>query len=110
MIGAEFWVTKRPTMFPICVFVGILDLVKVVLVELADKAGKIRVLEEAGEDNFCKLGHVLYDEAIALGTPADNVCKRRVFEHAKEFSDKVRGTWHAVFGIAGEELRVVVIG
>ena len=56
-------------------------LVKVVFVELADKGSKIGVLEHAGEDGLCKLVHVLDDEAVAVGTPGDDVCPRGVLEH-----------------------------
>ena len=56
-------------------------LVKVVLVELADKGGKVGVLEHAGEDGLGKLVHVLDDEAIAVGAPCDDVGERRVLEH-----------------------------
>ncbi len=46
-------------MFAILVLVRVLDLVEVVLVELADEACKVGVLKHAGEDGFCKLVHVL---------------------------------------------------
>ncbi len=43
----------------ILVLVRVLDLVEIVLVELADEACEVGVLEHAGEDGFCKLVHVL---------------------------------------------------
>lgn len=48
-------------------------LVEVVLVELADERGKIGVLEHAGEDGLCELVHVLDDEAVAVGSPGDDM-------------------------------------
>jgi hypothetical protein len=57
-------------------------LVEIVLVELADKGRKVGVLEETGKDDLCELGHVLYDEAVALGTPADDGGEIWFGEHA----------------------------
>ena len=39
------------------------------------------MLEHAGEDGLCELVHVLYDEAIAVRTPRDDVRKGGIFEH-----------------------------
>jgi hypothetical protein len=64
--------------------------VKVVFVELTNKAGKVGVFEESGKDNFCEFGHVFDDEAVALGAPADDGRKRRVLEHStKRVSEMV---------------------
>jgi hypothetical protein len=43
----------------ILVIVGILDLVEIVLVELANEGSKIGVLEHARKDGLCKLVHIL---------------------------------------------------
>ena len=58
-IGLKVGMAKCPTVVAKGVFLVVLDLVKVILVELADEAGEIGVLEHAGEDRFCELGHVL---------------------------------------------------
>lgn len=57
-------------------------LVEIVLIELADKRGKVGVLEEAGKYDFCELGHVLYDETVTLSTPADDGGEFWLGEHA----------------------------
>lgn len=49
----------RTNMFAELVVVGVFDLVKVVLVQLAHEAGKVGVLEHAGQDRLCELVHVL---------------------------------------------------
>ena len=54
---------------------------KVVLVELPDKAGKVGVLEHPREDGLCKLVHVLDDKAVAIRTPRDEICEGGVFKH-----------------------------
>ena len=47
--------------------------VEVVLVQLSNETGEIRVLEDAGEDRRRELVHVLDDEAVAIRTPRDDV-------------------------------------
>lgn len=41
------------------VVVGVLDLVEIILVQLAHKAGEVGVLEHAGQYGFCEFIHVL---------------------------------------------------
>lgn len=60
---------------------------KVVLVELADKRGKVGVLEHAGENRLCKLGDVLDDKAVALGPPGDDMRELGVLEHPGRVSE-----------------------
>ena len=81
---------------------------KVVFIELTNKAGKVGMLEETGENDLCKLGHVLDDEAVTLDTPADNVCKHGILEHPNKLAHEIRSSWHAVFRITSE--KSVVIG
>jgi len=71
----------RSYMLAILVLVRVLDLVEVVLVELADEACKVGVLEHAGEDGFCELVHVFYDESVTGLVPRDDVVERVVLEH-----------------------------
>lgn len=52
--------------------IGILYLVEVVLVELADEASKVGMAKVARKDVFCKVVHVLDDEALARGGPCDD--------------------------------------
>jgi len=40
------------------------------------------VFEEAGKDDLCELGHVLYDETVTLNTPADDRGEFWFGEHA----------------------------
>lgn len=64
-----------------CLGLCVFELVKVVLVELANKRGEIGVLEHAGQDRLGEFGHVFDDEAVALRPPCDDVRKLRVLEH-----------------------------
>ena len=58
-------------------------LVEVVLVQLANEACKVRMLEHPREDSLCELVHILDDEAIALGTPRYDMREGGVFEHSE---------------------------
>lgn len=68
-IGMEIWVTKSPAVVSKLVIVYVLDLVKVVLVQLAYKGSKVGVFEHSWEDGFGEFVHVFDDEAIAGWTP-----------------------------------------
>ena len=46
---------------------------KIVLVQLANEAGEVGMLEHAGQDGLRELVHVLDDEAVAIRTPRDDV-------------------------------------
>lgn len=71
---------------------GGLDLVKVVLVELTDKAGKVVVLEMLWEDDLCKLVGLLDDECVASLAPGDYEVVFFLFEHPVQLLDKVGDT------------------
>ena len=51
------------------IFVRVLDLVKVILVQLPDEGGKVGVFKHPGEDRFCEFIHILDDEAVAPRGP-----------------------------------------
>jgi hypothetical protein len=72
-------------MFAKLIVVGVLDLVEIVLVQLPDKRGKIRVFEHPRQYRFCEFVHVLDDKAVTSGTPRDYMLEIGVFEHSKEF-------------------------
>lgn len=65
----EVGMSESPTLLAKLAVVWILDFMKVVFVELANKGGKIGVFEHAREDGLCKIVHVLDDEAVAARTP-----------------------------------------
>lgn len=46
-------------MLSVLAVVGVLDFMKVILVELADKGSEIGVFEHARQDGLCELVHVL---------------------------------------------------
>jgi hypothetical protein len=48
-------------------------LVEVVHVELADKGGKVVVLEVPGEDLVGELSWLLHNEAVSFSVPADDM-------------------------------------
>lgn len=54
---------------------------KVVLVELADKTGKVVVLEVLWEDDLCKLIGLLDHECVAGLAPGDYHVMFFLFEH-----------------------------
>ena len=70
-------------MFAKLIVVGILDLVKVILVQLPDERGKVGVFEHPGQDRFCEFVHVLDDKAVASGTPRNDMLEVGIFEHPK---------------------------
>ena len=57
-------------------------LVEIIFVKLADERGKVGVFEETGKDDLCELCHVLYDETVALSTPANDGGKFWLGKHA----------------------------
>jgi len=71
-------------MLPKLIVVGVLDLVKVVLVQLPDERGEVGVFEHPRQDRFCEFVHVLDDKTVASGTPRNDVLEVGVFEHPKE--------------------------
>ena len=71
-------------MFAKLIVVGVLDLVKIVFVQLPDERSKVGVLEHPGQDRFCEFVHVLDDKTVASGTPRNDVLEVGIFEHSKE--------------------------
>jgi len=55
---------KIAYMLAILILIGVLDLVEIVFVELADEAGEVGMLEHAGEDGFREFVHILGKKAI----------------------------------------------
>ena len=76
---------------------GDLDLVEVVLVELAHEAGKVAVLEVPREDLLGELVGVEHHKAVAAGRPPHNVVVAVFGKHGEEFLDKVVQTASVVF-------------
>ena len=70
-------------MFTKLIVVGVLDLMKVVLVQLPDERGKVGVFKHPRQDRFCEFVHVLDDETVVSGTPRDDMLEVRIFEHPK---------------------------
>ena len=70
-------------MFAKLIVVSVLDLVKVVLVQLPDERGKVGVFEHPGQDRFCEFVHVLDDKAVPSGTPRNDVLEVWILEHPK---------------------------
>ena len=73
-------------MFAKLIVVSVLDLVEIVLVQLPDKGGEVRVLEHPRQYRFCELVHVLDNKAVPSGTPRDDMLEIRIFEHSEELS------------------------
>jgi len=65
------------------IVVGVLDLVKVIFVQLPDERGKVGVFEHPRQDRFCEFVHVLDDKAVASGTPRNDMLEVGIFEHPK---------------------------
>ena len=70
-------------MFAKLIVVGVLDLVKIVLVQLPDERGEVGMLEHPGQYRFCEFVHVLDDEAVPSGTPRNDMLEIWIFEHSK---------------------------
>ena len=86
------WRRKRETLgdrgqnthvFAILIVVGVLDFVKVILVQLPDERGKVGVFEHPRQDRFCELVHVLDDKTVPSGTPRNDMLEVWIFEHPK---------------------------
>jgi len=63
---------ESPAMFPKLAVVGVLDLVKVILVELANEGSKIGVFKHPREDGLCELVHILDYKAITIRAPRND--------------------------------------
>jgi hypothetical protein len=72
-------------MFAKLIVVSVLDLVKIVLVQLSDERGKVGVLEHPRQNRFCELVHVLDDKTVPSGTPRDDMLEIGIFEHSKRW-------------------------
>jgi hypothetical protein len=83
--GERDWAIRRGNayMFAKLIVVGVLDLVKVILVQLPDERGKVGVFEHPGQDRFCEFVHVLDDKTVASGTPRNDILEVGIFEHPK---------------------------
>jgi len=68
------------------IVVGVLDLVKVILVQLPDERGEVGVFEHPRQYRFCEFVHVLDDKTVASGTPGNDMLEVWIFEHPEEFS------------------------
>lgn len=95
-VGVEVGVAERPGVFPKLVIIRVLDLMKVVLVELPHEAGKVGVLEHSWEDALRELVHVLYDETVALRSPRHDALERRVLQHLVQLLNKIARRRHRI--------------
>jgi len=95
-VSVEVWMAKGPAVFPKLAFVGVFDLVKVVLVELANKGRKVGVFEHPRQNGLCEFVHVLHYEAVTIGSPRDNSLERGILQHLVELLDKVRCWWQII--------------
>ena len=73
-------------MFTELIVVSVLHLVEIVLVQLPDERGKVRVLEHPRQNRLCELVHVLDDKTVASGTPRHDMLEVGIFEHSAELS------------------------
>jgi len=87
---------EGPTMFPKLAVVGVLNLVKVILVELANKGSKIGMFKHPREDGLCELVHVLDYKAVTIRAPRNNPLERGILQHLVELLDEVRCWRHVI--------------
>lgn len=77
----QYTENDKTYMFAILGIVRVFYFVKVILVKLPDKAGKVGVLEHSREDCLCELVHVLDHKVVTLRSPTNDMGECFVFEH-----------------------------
>lgn len=96
-VCVEIWVAERPAMFTKLIIIRILDLVKVVFIQLPYERRKVGVLEHSGEYRFRELVHILDDKTIPHRSPRNDLLKCRVFQHLVQLFHKITRRRHRIF-------------